>query len=247
LTAVKPPAGGPTTLRGVNLPSLVLHHRSTWSLDGLSAMEWLALIDTAGRLKQAARTGAASAPMRGKQLALVGDGDAGGLLRDAASQLGAKVTQLRADGAGSMAGSTRLLGRLYDAVDCAPPASATEVEREAGIPVFNGLGGDGHPARALAALLALREAAGRPLADLRLAVVGDVESPFGQALSKAASRIGFQLLIVSHADAAEDADFVLDTRDPTGWTLCDRDGRVHGSEREHRRLALQALLVSTLA
>jgi len=231
----------------VNFSSHVLAHRSTWSLDTLSAPELLALVETARRLKQTARVGLSSAPLRGKQIALVGDGnDAADLLRAAATQLGAKVTSLHADGVSGLNGSSRLLGRLYDAIDCAAPVSARDVEREAGIPVFNGLGGDSHPARALAALLAIHEAADRPLRDLRIALIGDVDSACGQALAKAAARVGFELRVLAHAEAAHDADFLLDIRNPARWTLVDRCGRGHDSDREDRGFALQALLVSAL-
>ena len=236
----------PPKLHSVQFSSHVLHHRSTWSLDTLSAPELLALVEAAGRLKQAARAGVALAPLRGKLLALVGNGDPDGLMRDAATELGAKVTSLHAEGAPSLNRSSRLLGRLYDAVDCAAPVSPKEVELEAGIPVFNGLGGDGHPARALAALAAIHELADQPLRDLRLTLIGDADSPCGQALAKAAARIGFGLRNVPRPEVAEGADFVLDIRDTARWTLTDRHGRVHNGERDDRRFVLQALLVSTL-
>jgi ornithine carbamoyltransferase len=247
LTAIKRRAGAATKLHNVTSSSHVLHHRSTWSLDTLSGPELLALVEAAGRLKQAARAGIALAPLRGKQLALVGDSDPDGLLRDAATALGAKVSSLLFDAVRGVNGSSsRLLGKLYDAVDCAGAASPKDVERDAGIPVFNGLGGDRHPARALAALAAIHEASERPLQDLHVALVGDAASPCAQAIAKAAARIGFELRNVPSAEAAEGADFVLDIRDTARWTLTDRDGRVHDGEREDRRFVLEALLVSTL-
>jgi ornithine carbamoyltransferase len=246
LTAIKRRAGAATKLHGVKSSSVVLHHRSTWSLDTLSGPELLALVEAAGGLKRAHRGGLASAPLRGKQLALVGDGDADGLLRDAATALGAEVACLHSDAVLGLTGSRRLLGMLYDAVDCAGLGSPMEVEREAGIPVFNGLGDDGHPARALAALAQIQEAADQPLQDLRLALVGNAGSRCGRALALAAVRIGFELRNVPRPEAAHGADFVLDIRDTARWTLTDRHGRVHDGERDDRRFVLQALLVSTL-
>jgi len=62
------------------------------------------------------------------------------------------------------------------------------VERDAGVPVLNGLAADDHPTRVLAALLALQASSGRRLDDLRIAFAGDTVC--GTALRVAAERIG---------------------------------------------------------
>jgi ornithine carbamoyltransferase len=236
----------------VTFSSQALPYRSVWSLDAVSRSDLLRLLSVATRLKQAARDGVSSAPLRGKNLALLGHGvhdDAAVLLREAATALGAKVACLdAARQPAEVERSARLLGRLYDAVDCGAmaPELLRAVERDAGVPVFNGLAADEHPTRVLAVLLALSEARDAALSGVCVRLVGDPDSLCGKALRQAAVCLGLQLRMAERADAVMDADFVLDTTDPARWTLADRQGNVGANEREDRRYTLQALLVSTM-
>jgi ornithine carbamoyltransferase len=75
-------------------------------------------------------------------------------LETAATRLGARVSvigQRALAGAADPARLGQMLGSLYDAVDCdaLSPDAARELQRLAGVPVFDGLAGDGHPLRAL--------------------------------------------------------------------------------------------------
>jgi len=104
--------------------------------------------------------------LRGKNLGLVCDSESGFdaiLFRDAAAALGATVSYLRPELAppGETAGSAplraaRLLGRLYDGIECQglAPALVRQLANEAGVPVFDGLATAAHPSARLALELA---------------------------------------------------------------------------------------------
>lgn len=97
--------------------------------------------------------------LRGKQLGLLCDdaADPSALLfRRAADGLGAHVSLVRplheADASASFDDTARLLGRLYDAIECQGPAAAlVQLLRERiGIPVFAGSASPEHPSARLA-------------------------------------------------------------------------------------------------
>lgn len=100
--------------------------------------------------------------LRGKNLGLVCEDAAGAdamLFRDAAATLGASVSHIRPDlappdgtvGSGPLR-TARLLGRLYDGIECQglAPALVRQLASEAGVPVFDGLATAAHPSALLA-------------------------------------------------------------------------------------------------
>ena len=119
------------------------------------------------RLLQHAEPGADThCLLRGKNLGLVceSEEDADAIFfRDAASALGASVSHIRPDlslqggGAGAdLVRTARILGRLYDGVECQGLAATIvrQLRREAGVPVFDGLAGISHSTALLAHRLA---------------------------------------------------------------------------------------------
>ena len=98
--------------------------------------------------------------LRGKNLGLVCDSETGAdaiLFREAAAALGASVSHIRPDlappdGATGPLRTARLLGRLYDGIECQglAPALVRQLAREAGVPVFEGLATCAHPSAQLA-------------------------------------------------------------------------------------------------
>ena len=114
------------------------------------------------RLLQRAEAGSETESLlRGKNLGLVchSESDADAILfREAAAQLGATVSHIRPELAppGGAAGSwplraARLLGRLYDGIECQglAPALVRQLAHEAGVPVFDGLATASHPSARL--------------------------------------------------------------------------------------------------
>ena len=104
--------------------------------------------------------------LRGKNLGLVCDREEDAdavLFRAAAAELGASVSHIRPDLAppGAAAGTgllrtARLLGRLYDGIECQglAPALVRQLGCDAGVPVFDGLACQRHPTAQLAQHLA---------------------------------------------------------------------------------------------
>ena len=119
------------------------------------------VLGQARALQSAVRTGAPRALLRGKHVGLLcrdADSPAARLFRDAAVELGARVSQvaptlLEADAAPTIGEVARVLGRLYDALECQGlPASLVEdLRARAGIPVFAGIATADHPSAVLAA------------------------------------------------------------------------------------------------
>lgn len=231
-----------------------LQHRRTWSIGDLSPGEVAAVLDTAQQLKATARRGRVDTPLRGRRIALLSDtppADGPDSLRRAAAALGAEVTHLRpgSDGTALAArdGALRLLGRLYDAIDCTglPAGFVQRVERDSGVPVFNGLAATDHPARAIAELLEIREHTAKPLAGLHVAISGGIDSPCGQAFAALARRLGITLEDAGHA---ANADFVIDTHDPKHWRCTAAGVPIDDAEAAaDHACVLQALLLMAMS
>ena len=129
----------------------------------LSAQDMNALLARARELQFAARSGAPQRLLAGKNVGLLceaaDDADAA-LFQRAAMALGARVAQLRTSLSklgtpDEVRHTARLLGRLYDAVDCMgmAPDLVNRISAEAGVPVFEGIASAQHPTAGLARLL----------------------------------------------------------------------------------------------
>ena len=120
-----------------------------------------AVLSQARALWRAERSGAARPWLKGRRLALLCDdaesADAQ-LFRRAATELGAHVSHIRptlTEGtpAHEVEATGRLLGRLYDALECqctTPPSVLDQLRAAAGVPVYDGLATASHPSAALA-------------------------------------------------------------------------------------------------
>jgi ornithine carbamoyltransferase len=135
-------------------------------------------------LLAAARGGTAGALLRGRHLALLCS-DAGQpaarLFHVAVEALGARVSDiapLHPDAAGRHADTARLLGRLYDAIECQGLESTVvaELRSHAGVPVFAGLATDAHPSAWLAARLDAPDPERRRVALLQAVLVRALSS-----------------------------------------------------------------------
>ena len=244
-----------------------LHHRSLWSLDGLTGRDLASLLDTAQSLKAAELAGHPQQPLRGKNIAVMSEAAEGPALQGftaAATALGARVAHIRPSVSQETA---QLLGRLYDAIECEglPGDALRDIDRSAGRPVFNGLGEPGHPLRVLGDLMTLREHSGKPMKDITVSFRGNTDSSDARAWQQSAALAGFSLRMgapaqaASCAEGAECADFIWDEQRNHRCA----DGRVElacgcnagnpthaplGTEQmANQRYALQALLCSAVA
>jgi len=122
------------------------------ALASFSPIDERALLDQARALQRAAAAGRVQPLLRGKNLGLLCADDTQGqalLFRQAASELGAHVAHIgvslsERSSAQEVAHTARMLGRLYDAVECQglPGALVQQMAAVAGIAVYDALAGN---------------------------------------------------------------------------------------------------------
>jgi ornithine carbamoyltransferase len=152
--------------------------RSPDTPDPLPQGDASVLLAQARALQRAALAGQTQPLLRGKNLGLLCATDDkaadAALFRHAATVLGAHVAQIPASLSHTstpqeVQHTARMLGRLYDAVECQgmPGALVQQVAQAVDMPVFEGLASLAHPAAALAEQLDLASSA----SDRRMFVV----------------------------------------------------------------------------
>jgi len=140
-----------------------LKHRSLAAFENMSPREVTAVLANARTLQRAAEAGTTQPLLRGKNLGLLCEADDAldaALFRRAAVELGAHVAHIRPSLSvlstpQEVQHTARMLGRLYDAVECQgmAPALVQQVGNEAGVPVYDGIASQDHPTAKLAELL----------------------------------------------------------------------------------------------
>jgi ornithine carbamoyltransferase len=239
-----------------------LPYRRLWSPHLLSRDDLLTLLDNAAALRLKAHRLNGWQPLRGRRFALLCSAPGPGAddFSRALGQVGGSVALLGAKAWAEqrdLPGAARLLGRLYDAIDGGDvsPALVEHIDRYAGVPVFNGIAQPDHALRLLAEIATMREMTGRPLAQLRLHVVGDPTAPRQRAAATLARLAGMALQTALVPGDAEDeaVDFVLDPAAPLAPGRLTKRGapmveqaRITTVLAEHQPCVLQALVVSAL-
>ncbi len=248
--------------------SCSIPHRHLWSAERLSAADLHALLDIATEVRRAKQRNTGWAPLLGRNVALLADANDGTAptFDRAVRELGGTVTLLDArawqsSAGGQLADAARMLGRLYDAVDCCglTPTLLETIDAHCGVPVFNGLASAEHPLRAIGALLTMREVCAQPLERLRLQLCGDPQAPRYRAVA-ALARLGAveielqaNVTVGAHAGGHE-PDFIFDASVVPGAadhlvvpdTSGDANARIAAILGHNSQCALQALLVCTL-
>ena len=245
-------------------------YRHLWSARELDAGELSVLLAAARRMPDLLAANAR--PLQGRHLAVLGGPDASQPFDEAMEALGARVSHLGApepEGAPQpgAAKAQRLLGRLYDAIECCgvPPAYVEALDAQAGVPVFNGLAEDAHPLRGIATLLAMRAWSGRPLDGLTLALQPGMRDS-SRDLDRLARLAGVRVRERARAGQApscgageaarapeDEADFVFEAPPARRPALRARgasapeQARLATLEDAQRRVVLQALVLSVLA
>ncbi len=190
----------------------VLHQRGLWSLDELTASQAHTLLATARAIKQAKGHGL---PLKGKHVAVLCEhapGAAVDVYTVAARGLGAQVTSIRPSESrltesGDLRAMARILGRLYDAIECdgMDPESMLELATSAAVPVSNVLLQERHPTRMLADLMTMQEVSAGPVSALTVCVIGDECSPWSLAWRKVAAVCGLVFFAGAPCEAADSA------------------------------------------
>ena len=124
-----------------------------------------ALLASARELQRAGDGAPKAHLLRDRHLGLVcelDDGEEAKLFRRAATALGARVTHIRPSvsqldtaGEDALKHTARILGRLYDGIECQglDPSLVSRLARDAGVPVFDGLASSRNASAPLARLL----------------------------------------------------------------------------------------------
>jgi ornithine carbamoyltransferase len=119
--------------------------------DALSAPQRQALLDRALALEHEAQGGRDRQPLRGRNIGLLTEAPAGAeaqLFSRAALGLGARVARIQPlvaelEQDEALRTTARMLGRLYDAIECQglPPPLVERIRAQAGVPVYDDLAG----------------------------------------------------------------------------------------------------------
>ena len=141
---------------------LTLKHSRVLILDPMSPRGVTVVLTSARTLQRASRAGAIQPLLRGKNLGLLCEADdaSAALFRRAAVELGAHVAHIRPSLSElstpqEVRHTSRMLGLLYDAVECQgmAPALVNQVGVDAGVPVYDGIALQDHPTAMLTDLL----------------------------------------------------------------------------------------------
>lgn len=136
-----------------------LSHASILCCDPLSPEDVVTVLADACALQRIVDAGQAQSLLRGKKLGLLCEADDeldAILFRGAARELGAHVAHIRPSLSAlstlqEVQDTARMLGRLYDAVECQgmAPALVRQMGIDAGVPIYDGVASRGHPTAGL--------------------------------------------------------------------------------------------------
>lgn len=231
------------------------------SVDQMTREQVEGLLDTALRIGRLQGEGSAATMLRGRNFGMIDEPRNTPTLvaGDAAESLGARVARVRLGEAtpeSELEATARVMGRLYDGLDCGslPQRSVQIIERHALIPVFDGLDRPDHPARVLGDLLCLRRHGLQAGMTLRVRTPQGRVTPRARVLQQAAALTG---LIVDAGHSEERSSTAAREPVTTGFqvdidanddcSLCGPDGAIPtASRRACHRLIVQALLVEAL-
>ncbi|WP_062214251.1 ornithine carbamoyltransferase [Streptomyces sp. NBRC 109706] len=173
----------------------------------LTPAEFRHLVELAGRLKAAKRSGTEVPLLAGKHIALLFEKSSTRTrcaFEVAAADQGARTTYL--DPAGSHIGykesardTARVLGRMFDAIEYRGSAQRTvdELAAHAGVPVYNGLTDDWHPTQMLADVLTMTELHAGPWERISYAYLGDARNNMGNSYLVTGALLGMDVRIVA--------------------------------------------------
>ena len=132
-----------------------LSHHGLLAFDPIAPRDVAFVLDNARALQIAAQAGGAQALLRGRKFGLMCEVDSASdaaLFRRAAVELGAHVAHIRPSLTElstplEVQHTARMLGRLYDAVECQGMAAdlVHQLGTDAGVPVFDAIASQRHP------------------------------------------------------------------------------------------------------
>jgi ornithine carbamoyltransferase len=184
-----------------------LHGRHLLALKDFSREEIVYLLDLAAELKAAKREGREEQKLKGKNIALIFEKDSTRTrcaFEVAAHDQGAHVTFIGPSGSHmghkeTVKDTARVLGRMYDGIEYRGFAEATaeELARWSGVPVYNGLTDEWHPTQILADFLTFEEHVPKPLDEVVFCYLGDARFNMADSYMTGAAKLGMDLRIAS--------------------------------------------------
>ncbi len=158
------------------------------------------LLDLAARLKKDKKAHAERRYLTDKNIVILFEKDSTRTrcsFEVAAYDQGARVTYLGQQGSQmgkkeSIADTALVLSRFFDGIEYRgfDQARVETIAKYAEVPVWNGLTNEWHPTQLLADMLTMREHCARPLADQRMAYLGDARYNMGNSLMLGSAMLG---------------------------------------------------------
>ena len=181
-----------------------------------SAAEWGCLLELAGELKAAKRSGCEVRRLEGRNIALIFEKTSTRTrcsFEVAAYDQGARVTYLDPSGSQlghkeSVADTARVLGRFYDGIEFRgrEQEHVETLAELSGVPVWNGLTDQWHPTQMLADQLTMLEhSGGRPLGEVSLAYLGDARNNVAHSLLVSGALMGMDVRMVCPGELRPEA------------------------------------------
>ena len=187
-----------------------LRNRHFLALDDFTPQEIGYLLDVAAEVKAAKYAGEEIQRLLGKNIVLIFEKDSTRTrcaFEVAAFDQGARVTYMGASGSHigykeTMRDTARVLGRMYHGIEYrgAKQATAQELARYSGVPVWNGLTEEAHPTQALADLLTIQECAGKPLNATSVCFLGDIAFNVADSLAIGGVKMGMDVRLAGPKD-----------------------------------------------
>ena len=225
-----------------------LRNRSFLKELDFSRDELLHLLSLSEALKIAKYAGDEAPQLAGKEIALIFEKSSTRTrcaFEVAAFDQGAHVTYLDPTGSQmghkeSIADTAAVLGRMFDAIEYRGSAQENieELDRHAGVPVYNGLTDEWHPTQMLADFLTMRERSHRPPDEIAYTFVGDGRFNMGRSLLITGAILGSDVRIVTPEELRPPADVIERAEalaDGSGAriTISDDIAAVEGSDFVH--------------
>ena len=225
-----------------------LRNRSFLKELDFSRDELLHLLELSEALKVAKYAGDEAPQLAGKEIALIFEKTSTRTrcaFEVAAYDQGAHVTYLDPTGSQmghkeSIADTAAVLGRMFDGIEYRGSAQANieELDRHAGVPVYNGLTDEWHPTQMLADFLTMREHSHRPPDEIAYTFVGDGRFNMGRSLLITGAILGSDVRIVTPEELRPPADVIeqaeaLAADSGARITISDDIAAVEGSDFVH--------------
>lgn len=210
--------------------SFNLHNRDLLSLVHHDERELRYLLDLSRDLKRAKYSGTERQHLKGKNIALIFEKTSTRTrcaFEVAAYDQGANVTYIDPNSSQighkeSMKDTSRVLGRMYDAIEYRGFSQEVveELAEFAGVPVFNGLTDEFHPTQMLADVLTMQEESQKPLHQIKYAYLGDARNNMARSLLLVGAKLGMDVRIASPKTLWPEDDFI---------TLCEGFAKESGA------------------